>query len=712
MRSITILLIILIIVSALSIQRINSTPQGKGRGLKIISIGNFTVEFPANGSKPMFIWWYNGDNKTKYIVDFKGLWEYFLINNTVEFHRRNAATRENLNKTLLPFLRGIVHRIEVLNRTASKLGIADNNLTSLINYIYNINNEILQANETNEEIRKNLANLKNEMNESLVELNEINKLAKQYNSSLTKFPFNKAVMNKFSKQNRELYSKLLEAMKSNNAAKIFKTLNSTVGQWNNSFEGWKKEHKKAKIFGILNNILNKIEERRNSVISRIKRINELRSKIGMLKRNTAIKFKSLMPLIMRGKLKAKNITNIFKNMTGSPKINEITKELNNVSSLISKLPLLKLNETIGKEEFKKNFNAAHNMLKSILNKTKSIKGTIKEIKMKILKEASEIRQKSIEVKRGVLSVHSPYFSFHSAVWNVSNIIPIKTNNGKKIGMSFEFKLVKSNEPGFIFAENNIVIVCRLYSVPVVENVSGVLYNLTRNEMKIDFRILKWNWTVNPFRKYNCSIGEGLALWINIASVNSTGKFARVNVTARSKNFLKVINIFKNNTKGYEKLLKIPGKFMRIDMTSKSGLVGFFKFVNTALVTYPNGTTKEVSVSASYLENGGMLMLYIGYPYFDGGSLDHDPSIGVLVRQNISAPLYTVKISSTSTNIAPSNVSKVIASTSIVPKQGTAKIFKLLIMESLPIIVIALIVTLISALAVLILRRKKIINSFG
>lgn len=57
--------------------------------------------------------------------------------------------------------------------------------------------------------------------------------------------------------------------------------------------------------------------------------------------------------------------------------------------------------------------------------------------------------------------------------------------------------------------------------------------------------------------------------------------------------------------------------------------GFFTWLDTASVTLPNDETEAVNVTASYAATGEGLALYLCYPNFDGGTLVHDPSIGVI-----------------------------------------------------------------------------------
>ncbi|RDE17279.1 MAG: hypothetical protein C4K48_00080 [Candidatus Thorarchaeota archaeon] len=56
--------------------------------------------------------------------------------------------------------------------------------------------------------------------------------------------------------------------------------------------------------------------------------------------------------------------------------------------------------------------------------------------------------------------------------------------------------------------------------------------------------------------------------------------------------------------------------------------GFFSWLDTAVITWPGGATEAVPVNASYVPTGVGLAVYLAYPYFDNGSILHDPSIGL------------------------------------------------------------------------------------
>ncbi|TET10772.1 MAG: hypothetical protein E3J86_04805 [Candidatus Thorarchaeota archaeon] len=56
--------------------------------------------------------------------------------------------------------------------------------------------------------------------------------------------------------------------------------------------------------------------------------------------------------------------------------------------------------------------------------------------------------------------------------------------------------------------------------------------------------------------------------------------------------------------------------------------GFFSWVDKATITLPNSDPEVVNVTASYAPIGHGLAVYLAYPYFDNGTILHDPSIGL------------------------------------------------------------------------------------
>jgi len=57
--------------------------------------------------------------------------------------------------------------------------------------------------------------------------------------------------------------------------------------------------------------------------------------------------------------------------------------------------------------------------------------------------------------------------------------------------------------------------------------------------------------------------------------------------------------------------------------------GFYRWLDTAVMTMLNGSQVAVDVSASYWTDGNGLLLFFAYPNFDGGSILHDPSLRLI-----------------------------------------------------------------------------------
>lgn len=69
--------------------------------------------------------------------------------------------------------------------------------------------------------------------------------------------------------------------------------------------------------------------------------------------------------------------------------------------------------------------------------------------------------------------------------------------------------------------------------------------------------------------------------------------------------------------------------------------GFFSWLDKATITWPGGETETVNVTGSYAPTGTGLAVNLAYPYFDAGSILHDPSIGLAEESApVSLPVDT------------------------------------------------------------------------
>jgi len=244
-----------------------------------------------------------------------------------------------------------------------------------------------------------------------------------------------------------------------------------------------------------------------------------------------------------------------------------------------------------------------------------------------------------------------------------------------IGVTFAFKLTNlSWTPRFEFAENNIMIRNRFYFVPVTEVVDGHEYNVSAGEMKMDLVISNWKWNLdtlkpllNELRDQGIVIPEGrtgLALWINLASINITTitpeeaeNVETMSTTSEMKIENTPVSVVQNQTENTEKPIIVLKKFFehyRIKFTKTKNdttLDGFFKFVSQA-----KAGDKLINVTAAYIEAGAYMRLFLGYPYFGDARLEHDPSFGLEVPETMTpkatTPLYKVEAPSGINQIMP------------------------------------------------------------
>jgi hypothetical protein len=278
--------------------------------------------------------------------------------------------------------------------------------------------------------------------------------------------------------------------------------------------------------------------------------------------------------------------------------------------------------------------------------------------------------------------HRAFLPFDAGRWTLSDIANITTSEGKIIGISFAFKLVELPDwmPNLKFAENNIMIRVRFYNETVEETVPDTdsKYTVNKDEMKMDFVVNKWVWNIDTLKDliqrlqnagFDLKIPEAkakLALWVNLASINITKLASSQDEPEGIEEHSTAThmevegmheNIQANETGETEKPIEIERPVIKVRFANETDtLGGFFRFVSSAKITnYPNeGDVNMVPVKAAYISGGNHMRLFIGYPYFGNGTLEHDPSIGVDVTSVDTTPKYSVQAPSNS-DITPTVV---------------------------------------------------------
>ena len=269
----------------------------------------------------------------------------------------------------------------------------------------------------------------------------------------------------------------------------------------------------------------------------------------------------------------------------------------------------------------------------------------------------------------LLGLHSPYLPFSACKWNLTKPHWVTDEDASYLEFSFVLSEVYGH-PRLEFAEGNIEIRCRFYNTTVTEtpdkNYPNYNYTVAAGQLKFDFIVSNWEWNadkLNDFldwlKEWNPELNitiptdkAGLALWINMASINIED-LASVKDEALSqpKDLVEGMskmrgviigdqyyNVERDETsqdeKPIEATLRLRERFRkRIRLHFHCGKtdvpVGFLEFVPWARILYENGTTyKYVNVTASYIAAGHHLRLFICYPYFGNYTLEHDPTIGL------------------------------------------------------------------------------------
>jgi hypothetical protein len=150
-----------------------------------------------------------------------------------------------------------------------------------------------------------------------------------------------------------------------------------------------------------------------------------------------------------------------------------------------------------------------------------------------------------------------------------------------------------------------------------------------SELKIDIDIGNF-----PFSSNNSMVALQTLQRENVAMGNNTPQLNqhRIETRERFRNVTMDSSMNWTTTGGNEtRFENMNGTHtQQIDFVdSVTGVAqGFFSWVDTAVITWPGGATEAVPVNASYVPTGAGLAVYLAYPYFDNGSIQHDPSIGL------------------------------------------------------------------------------------
>ena len=369
------------------------------------------------------------------------------------------------------------------------------------------------------------------------------------------------------------------------------------------------------------------------------------------------------------------------NMNGSlnkENIQEFLSTIQNINSQINKLPNV----------FKDNLTS---IISDIINQVLSLKNATDVYKaIKIVNQVeSGIRNLIFSLNRilnetnnainhvAAVIRHPFYFSFDSANWSFIGPKNITLSNGQVVGIQFTFKLSEVNDKRFRFAEGNISITNELFFTTVTYKSGNQTFKVTNAELKSNIIIKHWDWNLYDIQAKlvnNTSI-EGyvfstlkkikpslilISHFSNpVVQKNESEEFNELAKSGGEDEFENENSVvYTNQTKGFE-----LGKPMLNDTeissqkvydedeptlivkSSNATIAGFFRFVPYATVLYANGTNSIVSVKGYFILEGRHVSVFIQYPYFDNGTLMHDPTVGIAGANVSTQPSYIVSVSS-------------------------------------------------------------------
>jgi len=142
------------------------------------------------------------------------------------------------------------------------------------------------------------------------------------------------------------------------------------------------------------------------------------------------------------------------------------------------------------------------------------------------------------------------------------------------------------------------------------------------------------------------------------------------------------------------------------LSENATLAGWFRFVNASIVRYPNGSVEVMPVELAYLRAGRTLHLFLIYRYFDGGTLEHDPSTGLDVPEAAGEEGALVVEAPTGTETSPKVEEEAPGPG---PGPGPGPIAYLLTPEGL--VIVAAVLIAITAVAAWAKRRGRTINLY-
>ena len=184
-----------------------------------------------------------------------------------------------------------------------------------------------------------------------------------------------------------------------------------------------------------------------------------------------------------------------------------------------------------------------------------------------------------------------------------------------------------------FADVTIEITAHIYLEDYTGEVTdehGVQFNYTvagRSELKMDIAIGNF-----PFSSEDSSVAIQTLQREDEATGTQNQHQHRIETRERFRNVTCDSEMNWTTTGGNEtRFERMNGtELQKMDFVDSEAEIaqGFFSWLDKAVITWPGGDEEAVDVNVSYVPLGDGIAVYLAYPYFDDGSILHDPSIGL------------------------------------------------------------------------------------
>ena len=255
-----------------------------------------------------------------------------------------------------------------------------------------------------------------------------------------------------------------------------------------------------------------------------------------------------------------------------------------------------------------------------------------------------------QLKIPTASPHN-FFDFAMGRWDIASIEQLMSGDGTLVGIEIEYALVKVAEESFQYLETNLSLKIRLYVKDVMVRRDGIEYGVSEGEMKVDLELGRWEWFIDRFKVVE-AVQDGLNLelrpeltlrmkifFIELNDISVLQDITPCELMGRSALSLSYAKVLHRGSEHFlaeedderfldeEDVERSLGKSKLEIYTEPASIKGYVRFIDKAR-RERDGGSDVIRVVSSVLAVGDSAEIYFHYPYFGGGSLRHDPIVGI------------------------------------------------------------------------------------